>query len=423
MLVATGREARPVIPMVADVATNPRDSVRIDAIEALGDLGIRDSSALAALIAATRDPVASVRLTAADALAMLGETAPARAAFRQALHEDVPATRLWAAHSLARLSDPAAVPVLRAALRDSAFGRWSRAAVSIGVLGPKAAAALPELFEMVRDTALRRVPQGQTATVSESRAAYAAWALTKVLPFRTSGGGGTVIDPMIAVIDSGALRDDGHGPYVWGADSVAVFQGSGLFLQLSPSVLEARGPIGRTPGGLRRSIAFDLGRPVAGSGAAARGLVRDPEAYIWVWHRRDPATGHVRTTRELDVDDSTSHVAERVEMHFRIDGVLHVLQMGPFVEGGGGSAIWRTGMHGNGTSTARIRRPARDVWIVEAGAEDRARLWSFENRSVPVDRGLYHFPLRLRFVALPGGAGGACVPMPATCEGLREPSP
>ena len=186
---------------------------------------------------------------------------------------------------------------------------------------------------------------------------------------------------------------------------------------LSPNVLEARGPVGPQQRGLRRSLLFDLSAPVP-TGGVPLGVVRDHEAYIWVWYRRDPVTNQVITFRELSVSDSV-HQVERIEMHFRVKGTLHVLQMGPFVEGQGGDSRWPIGMHGHGTTMGTIVHPATSLWIVSAPTGSVARLWSFEDRSRPVDRGLYFFSLQLRFVALPGGADGVCVPHPSTCSYMR----
>jgi hypothetical protein len=170
--------------------------------------------------------------------------------------------------------------------------------------------------------------------------------------------------------------------------------------------------------GFRRSLTFDLSKPVAGSGAAPRGIVRDNEAYIWIWYRRDPATDRITTVREIAPSDSV-HRVERVEMHFRIDGILHILQMGPFVEGQGGASAWSTGMHGDGTSTGQLTHPSPDVWSVTAPRGSQARLWRFEDRAQPVDRGLYQFSLSMRFMMLPGGAMGSCVSS-GTCPWIRR---
>jgi hypothetical protein len=184
---------------------------------------------------------------------------------------------------------------------------------------------------------------------------------------------------------------------------------------LSPSAVDVRGPLGPEPTGFRRSLGFDLTNPVPGSGASTLGVARDHEAYIWIWFRRDPQTERVITFRELTVSDSI-HTVERIEMHFRVDGVLHILQMGPFVEGQGGGAAWYTGMHGEGTSLGTVQHSSPNDWTVRASADSKARLWRFDDRAQPVDQGLYYFGLDMRFTSAPESPAGGCLPRPSTCR-------
>jgi hypothetical protein len=261
----------------------------------------------------------------------------------------------------------------------------------------------------------RRIAQG-TATEEETASAFAAWALAQIMPFR-SVSSNTVMDPLRARIEGGtsnSLRDDGLGMYVWGADSVTVFQGSGFFLHVAHPD-QARGPIGPYRDFFRRSITFDLTKPVLASGAKDLGVVSDNEAYVWIWHRRIPETGQVITFRELPPSEVV-HPVERIEMHFRIGGVLHILQMGPFVEGQGGAPAAYTGMHGEGTTLGEYIHPTTGEWIVRAPTGSVARLWRFDDRAKPTDQGLYAFSLQLRFFDFPDGPRGACVPYPQTCR-------
>jgi hypothetical protein len=408
-----GVAASPLIGMVIELALNPREVHREYAIELIAELGGPRPDVVTAMKSAGNDESEDVRLAAAEALRRVGDTAAARSIYHRALSTDNVETRLRIGRALAELGDSAAVRVLRPFLADTTFRHRTQSALALGKLGPKAHSAVPELTRLLEDTVLRRIPQGR-AWVLESAAPYAAWALSQLIPFR-SASSNAVIDPLHVVVVDGAnaLRGDGKGVYAWGVDSVAVFRGSGLFFMLSP-LGDARGPLGATNPTFRRSLSFDLTRPVPESGARSVGTVSDNEAYTWIWYKRDPETDRVSTFRELGVSDSI-HMVERVEIHFRIDGVLHELQMGPFVEGQGGATQWYTGVHGDGTTLAQFIHPENNVWIVRAPPGSRARLWSFENRARPVDRGLYFFPLELRFRGMPGGAAGACVPTPSSC--------
>jgi HEAT repeat protein len=409
-----GVEAKPLMPAVTALATDPRERNREYAIELVATLGTGSSAERVALSVAADDPDEDVRLAAGAAFRRIGDHAAAISVFRRSLSSNYVENRLWVARALADLNDSTAVPVLQAILRDTSFRRRTQAAIGLGALGPKARAAVGDLTRMLEDTTPRRIPQGR-AWVLESGAPYAAWALSQIIQFR-SAYSNTVLDPLhVRVVDgSYALKSDGLGVYAWGVDSVAVFRGSGFFFMLS-ALGDGRGPIGPTDSSFRRSLAFDLSSPVQASGARPRGTVTDNEAYIWIWYKRDPATDQVTTFRELPVSDRP-HSIERVEMHFRINGVLHELQMGPFVEGQGGATQWYTGVHGDGTSLAEIIHPAREQWIVRASSGSVARLWSFENRARPVDRGLYNFSFELQFHGMPGGATGNCIPYPTTCH-------
>lgn len=409
-----GSDGAPAVAALDQIARSPGDALRGQAISALGAMGPAAASALATIRVASTDTANSIRIQAAASLVALGDTAPAKAAYRLVLRSDAnKSTRLIAARALAGLSDTVAMPALQEMLADTAFQQRTGAATALGLLGPRASAAIPALTAMLSDTVRRRMSQGQAAEV-ESAAAFAAWALGRIIPFH-SVVMNTVLDPLYArVADSlFSLRSDGLGTYAWGIDSGSVWMGSGFFLHMSPPS-EGRGPIGPEREGLRRSLSFDLSAPVAGSDATGRGVVRDNEAYIWIWYRRNPSTDRVTTVREIDVSDSVRHV-ERIEMHFRIGGVLHVLQMGPFVEGQGGAGAWLTGMNGNGTSLGQLIHSSTSSWIVRAPPGSVARLWSFEDRAHPIDRGLYEFSLQIQFTAIPNGPSGACVPS-LTCS-------
>ncbi len=404
-----GEDGFPAVVALDRIAGNPRDALRIQAIAALGAIGPAASSSLPTIRRALTATGVFVRLQAAASLLAFGDTSAAKAVYQNALQtDDDRDARLIAARALADLSDTAAVPALRGMLADTTFRRQIGAATALGLLGPKAVSAVPQLTAMLSDTAPRRIAQGQ-ASEFESPAAFAAWALARIVPFR-SVAANTVLEPLYArVADSlFSLRSDGLGVYAWGVDSVAVWMGSGFFLHMSP-LTEGRGPIGPVREGPRRALVFDLSTPIAGTGAQPLGVIRDNEAYIWVWYRRDSSTDRVTTVREISVSDAW-HSVERIEMHFRVAGVLHVLQMGPFVEGQGGAGPWYTGMNGVGTSLGQLAHPTSATWIVQAPSGSIARLWSFEDRTRPIDRGLYRFSLYIRFASIPSGPIGGCVP-------------
>ena len=414
-LVVLREDAASAVGPIVAIARDAQSDQRGLAINTLGALGPIAQAALPALREISREPNANLRLQAASAMVQVGDTSAALAAFSMVMRSGN-GRQVWvAATELATLGDTTAVPVLVRSLSDSSFAIRSGAAAALGKMGPRARAAIPALATMLGDTMPRSVAQGQVSE-TEVGAAFAAWALSQIIVFR-SVASNTVLDPLQAWVEGGnALKGDGLGVYAWGVDSVAAWLGSGLFLHLSPPT-PARGPLGPSRPGFRRSLSFDLSQPVPGSGAVTRGVVRDNEAYLWIWYRRDPATDRVTTLREISVSDSV-HNLERIEMHFRINGVLHVLQMGPFVEGQGGAGPWFTGIHGDGTTLGSLTHPHPDLWRVTAPSGSVARLWSFEDRTRPLNRGLYRFSLNVKFAKLPGGANGVCVPT-LRCSWLR----
>jgi hypothetical protein len=382
-------------------------------VRTLGALGERAASARSELKELAAGSDQGLALSVAAVLTSIGEDSVARDVARRLLGSPTPAIRLQAAERLTEWNDAAGVPILRAALTDTAMLVKARAASALSRLGPGANAAVPDLTRMLSDTALRLFPS-PGGGVLESPAALAAWALSRIMPTRSDGAGGSIEYPAHVQLEAGhSLRDDGLGIYAWGVDSVTAVRNPHFALMLSSFGRSERGPIGRVVPGFRRSLLFDLSRPVAPSGAVERGTVADNEAYVWIWRGRDPA-GHLLSFSGLTPSDSSYPIA-RIELRFRIDGILHGLQLGPMVEGQGGGVQWYTGIHGNGTSMGNLTHPTSYEWIIRTPPGSRARLWSFEDRAHPVDRGLYEFSLAMRFLETPTGPDGLCLLNPSSC--------
>lgn len=401
-------DASPAAAEVITIVRRPNDPNRTAAIYALSAMG-QAGRGVDALRAAAADTSESIRMTLMYALPEVGDTATARQIGRALLQSASATRRLNAATELAKRSDASAVAVLESFLNDTSLVRRRAAIVALGAEGPKAAHAVPALVALIADSGSRRSTQGAKTWTEDRVAPYAAWALSRIIPIRSARGGA----PLRAYIDdSGSMRSDGMGAYAWGVDSVAVFSAGGLFMHLGED--HERGPLGPNVSQLRRSVVFDLSRPVQSSGAIPHRLIRENEAQIWIWYRRDPRTNEVISVRQVDVSDSV-HVVERVELRFRVNGVLHFLQMGPFVEGQGGGEAWMTGVTGDGTTTAQLIHPANDVWIVTAPPGSIGRLWSFEDRAHAKDRGLYSFSFQIRFVGYPSGPDPCLVENPSSC--------
>ena len=410
-----GIKAPQTVSTLVDIVRDRQDPQRAVAIGALGSMGGVGAPGIAAIRDATRDPNEGIQMAAAGALMQLGDTASARAAFRSLLQSAADERRFAAARTLASISDPSAVLVLKTFLTDSSFLRRTQAASALGAEGPKAATAIPALIAMLGDTTMSRVRDG-TAWTDESAAPYAAWALSKIIPFRATGMTGYGGEALRARVEgaSNSLRGDGLGWYSWGSDSAAVFRGAPFVIMLASNGAP-RGPYGPETHSLRRSFSFDLSKALPNSGSRPLGVIKDDEAQIHIWYKRDFGTSQIISFQTLDVSDSV-HAVERIEMHFRVNGVLHELQMGPFVEGQGGGGPFYTGVNGRGTTLGEFVHPVENVWMVRAGPSSIARLWSFEDPARPIDRGLYAFSLQIRFTTFPGGPNQSCVPDPAKCS-------
>ena len=93
----------------------------------------------------------------------------------------------------------------------------------------------------------------------------------------------------------------------------------------------------------------------------------------------------------------TTVETDRVEMWTRINGIQHVLQMGPW---GMGEFSPRALIHGKGTSKAKIARETEDTWRITAPRDAIARLWDYSDIQNPVDKGLYYFGFDVKFTKL-----------------------
>lgn len=297
-----------------------------------------------------------------------------------AARDTYPSVRGSAIWELGRWQPRRAIPAFIAALSDSVPSVRAEAIVALGRAGPAASEAIPIILQLVNDTTA-----SATGSFAESIRADAAWALSWIIPRR-----GRSATPMrVEVMDvATAVRSDGLGPYFHGADSIQVWQGAMLNLELAGPRGDGRATALKTMRTLRRSLLIDLSRPVPSSGAVPLGVIRDNEtdvhmAYAHV-HRRN-----MISIATLDPTDTIVN-SERVEFQFRIAGEPHQLQMGEWTAGEFIEGVPQ--VHGTGTSSARIAHRDLGTWTVSAPPGSMARLWNLNDPLKPVDRGLYFLP-------------------------------
>jgi hypothetical protein len=178
-------------PAVAAVAKLLRESnglTRRYAAHALTGIG---GPAVEALMDLADDQDEKVRVNAIDALGDMGSLAtPAVETVGQALHSPSPWVRRHAAEALGTLGPGAApaVPQLAIALKDQQQYVRMNAATAIARIGPAASEAVPALVESLRDTdryargwaalALRRIGTPQAMSALVDRLMVARWCST-----------------------------------------------------------------------------------------------------------------------------------------------------------------------------------------------------------------------------------------------------
>ena len=204
---------------------------------------------------------------------------------------------------------------------------------------------------------------------------------------------------MSAIIYGGhSLKGDGLGPYVNGRNDNNVMGRMALNLWVWRHVIDHTSnkpdPNNTTP--RKRTVIFDLGRPVLDSGAKKLQTEADSLGRFHAFWKPDHETETIAFP--LDIGPVGASVdSDRIEMFLRVGGAQHVLTMGPWAAGDFSSPAV---IHGKGTTKARITRESEDSWRITAPSTSIARLWDYSDLQKPVDRGLYYFGFDVKFTRL-----------------------
>jgi hypothetical protein len=154
-------------------------------------------------------------------------------------------------------------------------------------------------------------------------------------------------------------------------------------------------PVPNAKAARQRSMIFDLSHPVPGTGAVVLQTTWDFLARFHVFWKHDHENESMVYLDEIPIGMTVD--ADRAEMWPTVDGVQHVLQMGPWAMG---EFSPRASLSGNGTTKSKIRRESADVWRFTAADGSIARLWDYSDIQKPIDKGLYYFDFDVKFTRL-----------------------
>lgn len=202
---------------------------------------------------------------------------------------------------------------------------------------------------------------------------------------------------LVTISDSGySVHSDGKGPYVKDSMNVVipgVGPVAGMLLETTPSRLPAR------------SFFVDLDHPVPGDIGERLGIVSADGRFPGKFNPsgtspRNELVAHANTDWDekqhplSEIPLGVSVQLDQIDLDFYINGVLHILQMGPQPYGhcqAGGTAVF-----GDGTTRGSFSHPDADHWVIDLPPGSVGRL--FANQSgdaTAVNRGLYYVSLHI----------------------------
>lgn len=181
------------------------------------------------------------------------------------------------------------------------------------------------------------------------------------------------------------LSSDGRGPYIQGTDDVV---GSVVSAGAALTIFHAKSSSVQKP----RTYSVNLDYPVRGRLGRPLGIVQDTNGSgIGLMTQWSVVGDTFKSLHNIPVGKTVT--AAMMSVAFRLDGRVHILQMGPLPNGhchNGG----RTLVTGKGTTPGTIHRIAKTRWEVDLPAGSIGRLFDVtDGTDHAVDRGLYHFRL------------------------------
>ncbi|HUR65313.1 MAG TPA: hypothetical protein VMZ03_03100 [Chitinophagaceae bacterium] len=197
--------------------------------------------------------------------------------------------------------------------------------------------------------------------------------------------------PMKVTFDAASefLKDDGKGSYLQNEDKVSsnIFTAYNLLL----SGIEPLQQSGNWSDASPRYFSINLNNPVKNSGSVKQGIIVDHFATFHAFFKID-------TTAKLDliynfneISPGTTIESPRTDIHFFLKGKLHMLKFGYWGSGDCGEPYTCGGkVNGSGTTMVKITRHTATSYTIEAPKGSIGRLWDIDNRTKPVNKGLFH---------------------------------
>ena len=180
-----------------------------------------------------------------------------------------------------------------------------------------------------------------------------------------------------------SITSDGLGPYITG--------GRGAYVRINASQVASL-EFANVPsdGSATRSIKVDLNHPVPGDIGVPLGVVASNHNLELASQWYTDSSNIAHSIRDIPI--GTTVTSEQTDLGVHINGVYHVLQMGPQRYGhcfSDGSAT-----NGAGTTRATIRRVTATEWVVDLPPGSVGRLFDIR-LSAPnaVNKGLYYVSL------------------------------
>jgi len=210
------------------------------------------------------------------------------------------------------------------------------------------------------------------------------------LPFTCAHASSPSGSSMIFTIDTKSkfLRNDGEGSYIDNEDKVS--SRCNFSYNLMVSGVNELNVSGNWKDASSRYLILDLNSPIRNSGAIKQGIIKDHFAAFHTWYKIDTAATLDLIYNFRDIPIGATIESPRTEIMIHINRKLFILELGFWSLGDCGEVYGCGGkINGNGTTPVKITRHSETSYTIEAPNGSIGRLWDADNRTMPVDNGLF----------------------------------